>query len=432
VIGSLVLDIAIVVGFIALAGLFVAAEIALISMRQSAVSQIGGKGGARLAKLLSNPNRFLAAAQVGVTSAGFFSAALGVQRIGSILIPRLESAGLSKTWSDAISVIGLTLAITYLSLVLGELVPKRIALYRTNLIAQLAAPVIDVIATVFRPVIIFLSFSTDTVVKIFGIKPDEKRDEISEEELAHIVAGHSDLSQEEREIVEDVFSAGDLQVHEVMVPRTEVDFVDASLSLNEAKSLVVSKSHSRFPVVRGNSDEVVGFLLVRDLLDPAIFKDGSQLLWEIVRPIVSIPGSLGVLPALSQMRKNRDHIAIVLDEYGGTDGIVTLEDLVETLIGEIDDEYDEANQPTWSEGAVVVDGLLTLEDLADQTGINLSEGPYETLSGLIMYRLGRLPKAGDEISEGNYQLSVIDLDGKRAGNIQIKGSQSTDRLSAPE
>jgi putative hemolysin len=431
VVGSLILDILIVLGFILVAGLFVAAEIALISFRQSAAKQITGKRGARLERLLSNPNRFLAAAQVGVTLSGFFSAALGTQRLGIILIPRLEKLGLSKTWSDALSIIGLTLAITYLSLVLGELVPKRLALTRTEFIAQVAAPMIDLIAKIFRPVIILLSVSTDAVVKLFGIKSHEKRAEISEAELVEIVSGHSDLSQEEREIVEDVFNASDLQIHEVMVPRTEVDFLDASLTLTQARASAIKYGHSRFPVVRGNSDEVVGFLLVRDLLDPNIFKDGNGLLWEISRPIISLPGSLGVLPALSQMRASRDHIAIVLDEYGGTDGIVTLEDLVETLIGEIEDEYDDAPQikTEVTANGVVVDGLLTLEDLASQTGITLPEGPYETISGLVMQALGRIPHPGDQITKAGIKFTVKSMDGKRVADILLVPEPTTDIIS---
>ena len=401
-------------------------------MRSSAAKQIGGERGKRLEKLLSNPNRFLAAAQVGVTFAGFISAALGTQRIGEILIPRLEKLGISSAWSQVISILGLTLIITYLSLVFGELVPKRLGLYRTQIIAQLAAPVIDVIATIFRPIILLLSFSTDAIVRIFGIKSHEKPNEITEEELAEIVAAHSDLSIEEREIVEDVFSASDLQVHEVMVPRIEVDFLDASISINEAKISVIGMPHSRFPIVRGNSDEVVGFLLVRDLLNPEIVKDGNQLLWEIARPIISIPGSLGVLQAMSQMRKGRDHIAIVLDEYGGTDGIVTLEDLVETLVGEIEDEYDENNenklQPTAT--GFEIDGLITLEDLQEQTGITLSAGPYETVSGLLMHRLGRLPQVFDCVSDNGYLITVKTLEGKRPGEILIEANAPTDTIAS--
>ncbi|MEY4282634.1 MAG: hypothetical protein RL467_190, partial [Actinomycetota bacterium] len=263
--GSLLGDIAIVAALILTASLFVAAEIALISLRDSQVRQLAsrGKRGARVAQLAENPNRFLAAAQVGVTVCGFLSAALGAEKLGGYVIPWLEERGLSHGLSTTLSIIGVTLVIAYFSLVFGELVPKRLALFRSEEISLASAGIIDVIATVFRPIIWLLSHSTDIVVRAFGVDPKEARSAMSEEELLDLVAGHAALSAEERDIVEEVFNASERQVHEVMVPRTEVDFMDASLSVGKAIELAVDKAHSRYPVVRGSSDEVVGFIHVR-------------------------------------------------------------------------------------------------------------------------------------------------------------------------
>lgn len=425
--GQLFADILLVLFFIIVAGIFVAAEIALISLRESQLRQMEASGinpkrTARLAKLTQNPNRFLAAAQVGVTFCGFLSAALGSERLGSsFVIPILERWSVSHGLSTAISLVFVTLLIAYVSLVLGELVPKRLALYRTEKIALAAAPSIDRIAHVFRPVIWLLSKSTDAIVKLFGLKPQEIRSEISEAELVDLVTGHAALSDEERDIVEDVFSAGDLVLHEIMVPRTEVDFLDVGLTLAEAKAVAIRTAHSRYPVTRGSSDEVIGFLHVRDLLNTRE-EDMNKTLLDIMRPVIFLPGTKGVLPALTELKVKRAHLAIVLDEYGGTDGIVTLEDIVECFIGDIEDEYDEPENEVTAQprtGDFEIDALISLEDLREQTGIELPQGPYETAGGFVMHFLGRLPVVHDVIAIPGARITVLTLEGKRAGQLLI-------------
>ena len=427
--GQLAVDLLLVLFFIAVAGIFVAAEISLISLRESQLRQMEAAGvnpkrTLRLVKLTKNPNRFLAAAQVGVTFSGFLSAALGSQRLGnSFVTPILQRWGVSHGLSIAISVVFLTLVIAYVSLVIGELVPKRLALYRTEQIALASAPSIDRIANIFRPIIWALSQSTDVIVKLFGLKPQEVRSEISEAELVDLVTGHAALSDEERDIVEDVFTAGDLVLHEIMVPRTEVDFLDVGLTLAEAKVIAVRTSHSRYPVTRGSSDEVIGFLHVRDLLTRRDDEMGKTLL-EVMRPIIFLPGTKGVLPALTELRVKRAHLAIVLDEYGGTDGIVTLEDIVECFIGDIEDEYDEPESEVTAQsqiGEYEVDALISLEDLKEQTEIELPQGPYETVGGFIMHFLGRLPVEQDVISLPGIRITVLTLEGTRAGQLLISG-----------
>jgi len=425
-VATLLADLALVAGLILLAALFVAAEIALISLRESQIRQIAGRGkrGARVAKLAENPNRFLAAAQVGVTVCGFLSAALGAEKLGGYVIPWLEEKGLSTGLSTTLSIIGVTLVIAYFSLVFGELVPKRLALFRSEEISLASAGVIDVIAKIFRPVIWLLSKSTDFVVRAFGIDPKEARSQISEEELLDLVAGHAALSEEEREIVEEVFNASERQIHEVMVPRTEVDFMDVSLTVGKAIELAVDKAHSRYPVIRGSSDEVIGFIHVRDLLDTSLASKGTKII-ELVRSIMFLPGTKGILPALSEMREKGQHVAIVLDEYGGTDGIVTLEDLVECLIGDIRDEYDEVETDISVEsrtGDFEVDGLISIEDLIEQTNLEIPDGPYETASGFVMHHLGRIPKEHDVVVVDGLRITVLSMEGKRAGQLLISRS----------
>lgn len=421
--GSIFAPIALVLFLILLGSLFVAAEIALISLRESQVRQVAlrGRRGAKVAKLHANPNRLLAAVQVGVTLSGFLSAALGAEKLGQFVIPWLEERGLSNKSSNTLSLIGLTLIIAYISLVFGELAPKKLALFRSEPIAMWSAGIIDFIANLFRPIIWLLSKSTDVVVRAFGIDPKEERSQMSEEELLDLVAGHAALTDEERDIVEEVFNASERQVHEIMVPRTEVDFIDGSLTISKAIDLAAEKSHSRYPVVRGSSDEVIGFIHVRDLIDPSLANSQAKI-QELSRAIMYLPGTKGILPALTEMRAQRQHLAIVLDEYGGTDGIITLEDLVECLIGDIRDEYDGDEEDLSSDsrtGDFEVDGLISLEELHEHSGIDIPEGPYETLSGYVMHFLGRIPAIGDILNINGVRISVLSMEGKRVGKLLI-------------
>jgi putative hemolysin len=416
-------DIGIVAFFIILGSFFVATEIALISLRESQIKQLASrsKRGARVALLAQNPNRFLAALQVGVTLCGLFSAAIGAERLSVYLEPALVDLGLSNGLANIFAIIGITLVVAYFSLVFGELVPKRIALSRAESIAMGSAAFVDSFAKLFRPIIWLLSRSTDVIVRAFGVDPNEARTQISEEELLDLVAGHAALSDEERDIVEEVFNASERQIHEVMVPRTEVDFMDASLTVGKAIGLAIDKAHSRYPVVRGSSDEVIGFIHVRDLLDTSLVTPGGKI-QELVRNIIFLPGTKGILPALTEMRKQGQHLAIVLDEYGGTDGIITLEDLVECLIGDIRDEYDDHQQEIAFEARTndfEIDGLTSLEDLLDEAGIELPEGPYETASGFVMHFLGRIPVENDVVSVNGLRITVLSMEGKRAGQLLI-------------
>ena len=416
-------SIAIVLGLIGLGAFFVAAEIALISLRESQVKQISlrGRSGAKVAFLTQNPNRFLAAVQIGVTLCGFLSAALGAEQLGKYVIPELVAAGISQNSSEVISLVGITLVIAYISLVFGELVPKRVALFKAESIALASSTIIDLVAKLFAPIIWLLSHSTNLIVRIFGIDAKTIKEQISEAELMDLLSGHSDLTEEERDIVEEVFNASDRMIHEVMVPRTEVDFLDASLPISQARKIAVDLAHSRYPVIRGTSDEVIGFLHVRDLLNPKL-DDSEITIIELVRSIQFLPGTKGVLPALTEMRSKRQHIAIVLDEYGGTDGIVTLENLVECLIGDIHDEYDSHEDDVEIQprtGDIEIDGLISLEELEETTGITLPEGPYETVSGFVMHFLGRIAVEHDVIRVNGARFTILSMNGKRVGQILI-------------
>ncbi len=410
------MNIFLVILFILIGSFFAAAEMALVSLRESQVERLSvrGRRGRVLMALEAQPNRFLAAVQVGVTLAGFISAGFGASQIAPSLAPILESWGLSEAWASALAFILVTVVIAYVSLVIGELVPKRIALQRSESTALLVAVPVDVLARVTRPFIWLLSVSTNALVRILGGNPQGRKEQITGEELRDIVAAHEELTAEERALIDDVFDAGDRELKEVMIPRTETAFLDASMTIADAAQEVASAPHSRYPVTRGSADNVVGVIHIREILHPGAAESGRTV-GDLARQVVFFPGTKEVIPALTEMRRQRQHLAIVVDEYGGTAGIVSLEDLVEELIGDIRDEYDEVRV----EGPTDVDGLLNLEDFADKTGVTLPEGPYETAAGFVVSRLGALPEIDAYVDVDGHRLSVSEMDGRRIARLRV-------------
>ena len=409
-------NIVLVLFFILLGSFFAAAEIALVSLRESQVERLSvrGRRGRTLAALVRDPNRFLAAVQVGVTLAGFISAGFGASQIAPALVPVLESWGLSEGLASALSFIGVTIVIAYISLVIGELVPKRIALQRAESTALFLAGPVELLARITRPFIWLLSISTNALVRLLGGNPHSGKEQITGEELRDIVAATEELTAEERALIDDVFDAGDRELREVMLPRTEVAFLDASTPVHDAILEVSDAPHSRYPVIRGSADDVVGVVHIRDLLTPDVDRS-TRRVGDLARETAFFPGSKQVIPALTEMRRLRQHLAIVVDEYGGTAGIVTLEDLVEELVGDIRDEYDtEASGPRTD-----VDGLLNLEDFADETGVELPDGPYETVAGFVVSQLGELPSVGATVEVDGHVLTVTELDGRRVARISV-------------
>ncbi len=417
--------------------IFSAAEMSLVTLRDAQISKLAarGKRGRAITALTSNPNRFLSSVQIGVTLAGFLSSAFGSDSLaGKYLAPWLAAHGLSSGLASTFAVILVTAAISFFSIVLSELTAKRLAMQRPEEFAMALAPVINTIAKAATPLIWMLDKSTNIVVRIFGGDPQAGKDEVTEEELRSMVANADSLGEEERRIVDDVFEAGDRSLREVMVPRTEVDFLAGDLPVYQAIQLVRDNQRSRYPVTDGTADQIAGFLHVRDLMG----LDASERqtpVRDLARPVFSLPETVKVINAMSQMRRAGAHLAMVRDEYGGTAGIVTLEDLIEELIGEITDEFDIVEPSDLvHEGASDIEGLTSLEDFAERTGFLIPEGPYDTLAGYFMAVLGRVPVPDDRIvvdllpveaDENGEQLPVTmsmrvsEMDGRRISWVDL-------------
>jgi len=416
-------DVVVVLAFILIGGFFAAAEMALVSLREGQVRALAkrGKRGQRAARLAHDPNRFLSAVQIGVTVATLLSGAYGAATLADDLRRWLVHQ-VPAHLADVLSFVIVTLIIAFFSLVLGELAPKRFALQRQERISLFAAPILDRIATLARPVVWLISVSVNLVVRILGGDPKVGRGTMSSDELRDLVAGHQNLTADERHIVSEVFDAGKRQLREVLVPRTEVDFLPASMPVSQAIAVAARATHSRFPVFEDSYDDVVGFVHARDLLDPG--RAESVRVGDVKRQVKMLPTSKTVMAALSEMRRDRAHLAIVVDEYGGTAGIVTLEDLVEELIGDIQDEYDKEEHPSrrLRTGEIEVDGLMNLDDFAEQTGIELPDGPYETVAGYLLAALGHLPKTGESAELDGSRLTVTELDGRRIARVKVTES----------
>ena len=418
------LNIIMVVVFVLIGGFFSGTELALISLRESQVRTLSeqGRRGAALGKLLADPNRFLATVQIGVTLATLSASAFGAETLNKPFSAALVGWGVSPGVAGPLAFIVVTAGISYLSLVLGELTPKRLALQRAEGLAMVVAPTLNRAATLARPIVWVLSSSTNVLVRLFGGDPRVSGEAITQEELRDLVAAHESLTSDERRLIDEVFRAGEREVREVMTPRTEVAFLEASMTASRAAKQVADSNWSRFPVAGRDEDDVVGFVHVRDLFLPSHPAGRAATVGDLAREVKRLPGTAGVLTALSEMRRENQHLAIIIDEYGGTDGIVTLEDLIEEVIGEIYDEYDEEVAPEGKQapgGPREVDGLLNLDDFTEATGLQLPDGPYETAAGYVLAELGRLPEVGDTIEVEGRTISVVELDGRRIARLLV-------------
>jgi putative hemolysin len=409
--------------------MFAGTELALVSLRGSQVDQmeLEDARGARVAKIARDPNTFLSTVQIGVTLSGFLSASFGESSISPFIVPVVEGWGVPHRVAAPLTTVVLTLIISYCSIVISEMVPKRIAMQRTEQIARSVVPAIDVFARICSPIIWLIGKNTNLFVRMLGFDPNETESEVSDEELRVLVNTNSRLSKDERTILDDVFDASETIVAEVMKPRADVVFINGDQPLAEAAAYVRQMPYSRYPVIGKDFDDVLGFVHVRDLLD--VRDPHAKTVADVTREGISLPGTSKLLPSLELLRKKGIHLAVVIDEYDGTDGIVTLEDMTEELVGDIRDEYDLPEEKggeredgnVFVNGVATIDGGTTIEDFADLTGIELEDGPYETVAGYFLAHTGTMGSVGAVLkSDDGYEMVVTKVDGRRIDTIQVR------------
>ena len=426
---SLGLNILLIFVFLLLGSVFAGTELALVSLRGSQIDQMEQEDarGKRVAKIARVPYTFLSTVQIGVTVSGFLSASFGESSISPFIVPVVEGWGVPSNVAAPLTTIVLTLVISYCSIVISEMVPKRIAMQRNEQIARAVVPAISAFAKVCRPIIWLIGKNTNGIVRLLGFDPNETESEVSDEELRVLVSSNTNLTKDERTILDDVFDASETIVAEVMRPRADVVFLDGDTPLADAAAQVRELPYSRYPVIGKSFDDVLGFVHVRDLLD--VRDPNAKTVADVTREGISLPGTSKLLPSLSLLRKRGIHLAVVIDEYGGTDGIVTLEDMTEELVGDIRDEYDlpedtpKDKLPTdvFVDGVATIDGGMTIEDFADLTGIELEDGPYETVAGYFLAHSGKMGEVGDHlVVDDAYTMTITKVDGRRIETIEVR------------
>ncbi|RLK22170.1 putative hemolysin, partial [Micromonospora sp. M71_S20] len=398
---------------------FAGSEMALVSLRDSQIQRLErtSRAGRVLARLAKDPNRFLATIQIGITLAGFLASAAAAVSLAKPLVPLLSALGGA---AETVAIVVVTLALTFVTLVFGELAPKRIAMQAAERWALLVARPLDLLASVTRPAVWALGATSDLVVRLVGLNPKHEPDEIGPDELRDIVAGNHGFTKEQRTIIAGAVEIADRQLRAVLVPRLQVFTLDSGTTAEAARLLLAATGHSRAPVVRhGGLDDAVGVIHLRDLV--GVPED--RPVDECARPPMLLPDSLPVVDALRQFKAERQHIALVVDERGAVDGIVTLEDILEEIVGEIYDETDRdvRSVRTEPDGAMWLPGTFPVHDLAD-LGVELPGRPggdYTTIAGLVLACLGHIPTvAGESVVVDGWELEVTRIDHRAIAGVR--------------
>ena len=424
------LDILVIILLTLLEGFFVAAEIALVSIRRSRVEQLVDEGSSRarrVRRLLDDPGRFLAVSQLGLTVIGFFASAFAAINLAQGLRRFLEGFGIGTSTADGLSLIIVTVTLALFTIIFAELVPKTLALSNPERFAMSLSIPIDFLARALGPLIALLTGVTRAIGSLFGANVTNEA-QITAEELRLIVERGGEqgvLEAEEEQMINSIIELGERRLHEVMIPRIAIVALPASATLEEAIDVIVEEGHSRIPVYEESIDEVVGILYAKDLLP--FVKSGSgqrPAVRSLLRPPVFVPESMTIDDLLHEFQRRKVHIAIVLDEYGGTAGLLTIEDLLEEIVGEIQDEYDteEPMVVRLSDDEARVDGRADVDDLAELFDLNLEledEDEYDTVGGLVYHRIGGVPSPGDQIDVDGLTLTVESTDGRRVGKVLV-------------
>jgi putative hemolysin len=419
----------VIVLLIVINGIFVMAEMAVVSSRKPRLQQLANEasGGAEIAvELATNPDRFLATTQIGITLIAILTGAFGERTLSDRLAMQLETIPRLAPYRESLAFGIVVVAITYLSLVVGELLPKRLALHNPERIASALAGLMDFLSRLGSPAVALISGSTRLVISALRLKPSEEPP-VTEEEIKVMMEQGTEagvFEEAEHDIVKSIFKLGDRAVSGLMRPRRDVVWLDVEDSFAENQKKLAASLYSRFPVAQGTLDNVIGIVQAKDLLTRCLA--GARIdLKETLRPPLFVPEALPALKLLEMFKKSRTHMALVVDEYGGVEGLVTLNDILEDLVGDVAsvDMPEERQIVQRPDGSWLIDGKLQIDDLKEVLKIpKLPEeesGSYQTLGGLVMLKVGRVPVTGDVFEAEGHRFEVVDMDGKRVDKVLV-------------
>jgi putative hemolysin len=410
-------------------GVFAMAEIALVSARRPRLQQRADQGdpGAKTAiQLMEEPNRFLSAVQIGITLVGIFSGAFGAAQLSGPLGGLLARMGIPENLAEELSLTLLVLLITYLTLVIGELLPKRIALNSPEKVASTLAIPMSWLSRITKPIIGILSASTELGMWLLGIEPN-KEPAVTEEEIKVLIEQGRDIGlieDAEKEMVSGIFRLGNRRVEALMTPRLEMAWIDINMPMDEIWQQILTTPHSRIPVADGDLDDVLGYIQIRDILGNHP-EDEDFDLHQFIRNPIYLPENMPALKALDNFQTSGVHLAIVVDEFGGITGIVTDYDILEAIVGEIPEDQEDSDTLAVQrdDGSWLFDGLIVIDQLKEILDISAmpgeERGAYQTLSGFVMSELGRIPKTGAKFNYEDFTFEVVDMDGRRVDRVLV-------------
>jgi putative hemolysin len=423
------ISIFLIIIFIFINGFFAATEIAVVTLRKSRIKKLmddGKKNAVILHKLREAPEKFFATIQIGVTLAVTLASAIGGVIAVETLKPILEGLSIPflSASSEVIAIAIVASVITYFSIIFGELIPKSVALSHPETVGLLSAPVIEKFSKLANLFVQILMFTTNMLLKPFGKKAFRKKSYISEDEIKLLLEEGSEkgiFEDEEKQLIHSVFDFADIFVKEVMVPTPQMVTIGINIHIDEVKQIILEEKFTRYPVVGTDLNDIRGILHAKDFFN-SLLKTDKIILRRIIKSPLFVPETMKISFLLRDMQKKRVHMAIVIDEYGAVSGLVTLEDLIEEIIGEIRDEFDtESPVIHLKDGSMIIDASINIRDLYDDHNIAIPESPeYETLGGFIVTSLQRIPQPGDEIQIDSQRLKIIEMVGRRISKVKLE------------
>ena len=425
-------DILILVGLILLNAFFAASEMALISLNENKLKhshELGNKKAGKLLKLRNNPTKYLATIQVGVTLSGFMASAVAAQSF-SVLLSDAMSAwfNIDKNSLQGVSTIIITLLLSFLTLVFGELVPKRIAMQKSFQVASFASGLLTFLSKIAKPFVWLLTKCTNLVVRMFGLDPNASSEDVTEEEILLMVDAGEErglIEESEREMINNIFDFDDITAGQIMTHRIDVCAVEDDTPLNEVVKVFLEEGFSRMPVYNDDLDSILGILYAKDLLK---FINGGYKkdinIKTLMREAHFVPETMRCHMLFNELKAKKLQMAIVVDEYGGTSGLITVEDLLESIVGNMQDEFDDEDEEISkvNETTFTVDGTTNIDEIEDLLDIDLPEGDYDTLAGMIIDILGRIPTTDENatVVQQNYSFCVLGVEERRINKVLIE------------